>query len=63
MLPWFEFFIIEPVIENNIIFDTETNLMNTKMPILILHARDDIVIPYELGEKVNIIILFFKYLQ
>jgi len=51
-LPWFEFFIIEPVEENNIIFDTETNLMNTKVPILILHARDDIVIPYELGEKV-----------
>ncbi|XP_025202133.1 monoacylglycerol lipase ABHD12-like isoform X1 [Melanaphis sacchari] len=51
LLPWFEFFIIEPVEKNNIIFDTETNLMNTKMPILILHARDDIVIPYELGEK------------
>lgn len=27
--------------------------MNTKMSILILHARDDIVIPYELGEKVT----------
>ncbi|XP_003243739.1 monoacylglycerol lipase ABHD12 isoform X1 [Acyrthosiphon pisum] len=51
LLPWFEFFIIEPVEKNNIIFDTETNLMNTKMPILILHARDDIVIPYQLGEK------------
>ncbi|VVC24112.1 Hypothetical protein CINCED_3A001964 [Cinara cedri] len=51
MLPWFEFFIIEPVVENNIIFDTETNLMNTKMPILILHAKDDVVIPYKLGEK------------
>lgn len=53
MLPWFEFFIIEPVQENNIIFDTEKNLMDTKMPILILHARDDIVIPYTLGQKVN----------
>lgn len=53
MLPWFEFFFIEPVEQNNIIFDTETNLMNTKMPILILHARDDVVIPYKLGEKVK----------
>lgn len=56
MLPWFEFFIIEPVQENNIIFDTETHLMSTKMPILILHAKDDIVIPYTLGEKVSIFI-------
>lgn len=54
LLPWFEFFLIEPVIENKIIFDTETNLIGTKMPILILHARDDVVIPYKLGEKVNI---------
>lgn len=52
-MPWFEFFIIEPVEENNIFFDSEKNLMNTKMPILILHAQDDIVIPYTLGEKVN----------
>ncbi|XP_025417798.1 monoacylglycerol lipase ABHD12-like isoform X2 [Sipha flava] len=51
MLPWFEFFIIEPVQENNIIFDTEKHLMDTKMSILILHAKDDIVIPYTLGEK------------
>lgn len=27
--------------------------MNTKMSILILHARDDIVIPFKLGEKVK----------
>lgn len=62
-MPWFEFFIIEPVEENNIIFDTETNLMNTKMPILILHARDDIVIPYELGEKVILLFTFLSILN
>lgn len=54
MLPFFEFFIIEPVEENNIVFNTEKNLMDTKFPVLILHAKDDIVIPYTLGEKVNL---------
>lgn len=53
LLPWFEFFFIEPVEESNIIFNTEKHLTDTKMPILILHARDDIVVPYTLGEKVN----------
>lgn len=31
--------------------------MNTKMPVLILHARDDIVIPFKLGERVK-----YKYI-
>ncbi|XP_050431172.1 lysophosphatidylserine lipase ABHD12 isoform X2 [Adelges cooleyi] len=51
LLPWFEFFIIDPVGENGIVFDNEENLKTTKMPVLILHARDDIVIPYTLGQK------------
>lgn len=54
-MPGFDFFFIKPVEENNIIFDTEKNLMNTKMPILILHAKDDKVIPYFLGVKVIIL--------
>lgn len=53
LLPWFEFFFIEPVEESNIVFNSDKHLMDTKMPILILHARDDIVVPYTLGEKVN----------
>ncbi|XP_050529425.1 lysophosphatidylserine lipase ABHD12-like isoform X2 [Daktulosphaira vitifoliae] len=50
-LPWFDYFIIDPVVENGIVFDTEENLKTTKMPVLILHARDDVIIPYKLGEK------------
>lgn len=57
MLPWFDFFFIEPVEQSKIIFNTESNLMNTKMPVLILHARDDIVIPFKLGERVK-----YKYI-
>uniref|UniRef100_A0A2H8TVS7 Monoacylglycerol lipase ABHD12 n=3 Tax=Melanaphis sacchari TaxID=742174 RepID=A0A2H8TVS7_9HEMI len=49
--PWFDFFIIDPVIENGIVFDTEQNLKNSKVPVLILHARDDIIIPYQLSEN------------
>jgi len=50
-LPWFDFFIIDPVIENGIVFDTEENLKNAKVPVLILHARDDAIIPYQLSER------------
>ncbi|XP_060843595.1 lysophosphatidylserine lipase ABHD12-like isoform X2 [Rhopalosiphum padi] len=49
--PWFDFFIIDPVIENGIVFDTEQNLKNAKVPVLILHAQDDIIIPYQLSEN------------
>lgn len=49
--PWFDFFIIDPVIANGIVFDTEQNLKNAKVPVLILHARDDIIIPYQLSEN------------
>jgi len=61
--PWFDFFIIDPVIENGIVFDTEQNLKNAKVPVLILHARDDIIIPYQLSENVSVKnIIMFEYL-
>ncbi|XP_025422660.1 monoacylglycerol lipase ABHD12-like, partial [Sipha flava] len=50
-LPWFDYFIIDPVNENDMVFDTEQNLKNTKFPVLILHAKDDTILPYHLGVK------------
>jgi predicted esterase len=39
------------------VFDTEQNLKNTKFPVLILHAKDDTILPYHLGVKVSIILI------
>ena len=50
-LPWFNFFIVDSVIENGFVFDSEQNLKNTIVPVLILHARDDGILPYKLSEQ------------
>ncbi|XP_046676381.1 LOW QUALITY PROTEIN: lysophosphatidylserine lipase ABHD12-like [Homalodisca vitripennis] len=50
-LPMFEDFFIKPLEENDLAFESDKHLMNTSVPILILHAKDDKIIPYSLAEK------------
>ncbi|KAJ8965344.1 hypothetical protein NQ317_018797 [Molorchus minor] len=50
-LPWFEATIINPLHKNGFVFDTASNILNVSCPIMILHAEDDEIIPYQLGEK------------
>lgn len=50
-LPWFDFCFIYPVYENNLRFESDKNLRNVTAPILILHAEDDHIVPYKLGQK------------
>lgn len=38
---------------NNFTFQTDRHILNVDCPILILHAEDDAVVPFELGYKVN----------
>ena len=37
--------------EASLEFDSVINLKNVREPILILHAKDDKVVPFELGQK------------
>jgi abhydrolase domain-containing protein 12 len=53
-LPWFEFFFVDPVGENELLFETDRHLGIIKSPVLIMHAEDDIVVPYQLGRRVCI---------
>jgi pimeloyl-ACP methyl ester carboxylesterase len=53
-LPWFEFFFVDPVGENQLLFETDKHLGIIKSPVLILHAEDDMVVPYQLGRRVCI---------
>ncbi|XP_069697609.1 lysophosphatidylserine lipase ABHD12 isoform X1 [Periplaneta americana] len=50
-LPWFEYFFVDPVGENKLLFETDKHLGVIKAPVLILHAEDDMVIPFRLGKR------------
>lgn len=49
--PWFEFFFVDPVGENQLLFETDKHLGIIKSPVLLLHAEDDMVVPYQLGKR------------
>lgn len=52
----FNFFFVDPLIQNNISFTSDEYLQRSKVPLLILHAEDDWVVPMQLGEKVNFLL-------
>lgn len=50
----FEYFVIDPIVnKNGISFKTEEYLSNSNIPVLILHAVDDRIVPFPLGKKVR----------
>lgn len=51
-LPWFDMTIVDPMYENNLRFESDKHIATFPQPVLILHAEDDIVVPYKLGHKV-----------
>lgn len=52
-LPWFEFTIVNPMYENQLMFESDKWIGHIEQPIMILHAEDDHVVPFDLGYKVN----------
>lgn len=52
-LPWFDLTIVDPMYENNLRFESDKHIAKFPQPVLILHAEDDIVVPYKLGHKVR----------
>ncbi|XP_060519688.1 lysophosphatidylserine lipase ABHD12-like isoform X2 [Cylas formicarius] len=49
-LPWFEYTIVNPV-ASNFEFATDKYICHVNVPIMILHAADDKVVPFKLGYK------------
>ncbi len=39
--------------ESRLEFDSQANLAGTAEPVMILHAKDDWMVPYELGTDLN----------
>lgn len=52
-LPWFEWTFIESFKDAGIDFNTDENIKNIDEPVLILHAEDDHIIPFECGRKLH----------
>lgn len=52
-MPGFDYIFVKPLHTNDISFESDKHIANIDIPILILHATDDPVIPYFLGRKVN----------
>ncbi|CAG9761806.1 unnamed protein product [Ceutorhynchus assimilis] len=50
-LPYFDATILRPLAANELRFDSINNILHVDCPIMMLHAQDDGVIPYFLGEK------------
>ncbi|KAJ8977565.1 hypothetical protein NQ317_005414 [Molorchus minor] len=50
-LPWFSYTVVEPMQQNGFTFKTDHFICLVDVPIIILHAQDDHVVPYRLGYK------------
>lgn len=52
-LPWFNYTIVNPMFDNNLRFESDKHICSFPQPVTILHAEDDLVVPYKLGYKVK----------
>lgn len=53
-IPGFDLIFARPLTRNDMAFKSDVHIANINVPIAILHAVDDPVVPYFLGVKVNI---------
>ncbi|XP_023019041.1 lysophosphatidylserine lipase ABHD12 [Leptinotarsa decemlineata] len=50
-LPWFRTTMIEPIIYNDLNFESKKHILDVDCPVMILHAKDDTVIPYSFATE------------
>lgn len=50
-MPGFDWFFLDSITANNIRFASDENVNHISCPVLILHAEDDSVVPFQLGKK------------
>ncbi|KAI9577649.1 lysophosphatidylserine lipase ABHD12 isoform X1 [Glossina fuscipes] len=48
-LPWFDLTIARPMYSNSLRFESDQHISEFRQPIMILHAEDDYVVPFQLG--------------
>ncbi|XP_037083195.1 lysophosphatidylserine lipase ABHD12-like [Pollicipes pollicipes] len=52
-MPGFRWLILDPLIAHDMAFESDRHIANVTVPILIMHAEDDLIIPYELAVKLH----------
>jgi len=50
-MPWFKWFFTGTLTKNDVGFISDQRIGQIYVPILIMHAKDDLVVPYMLGER------------
>lgn len=48
-LPWFDFMISQPMFQNMLRFESDKHIYEFPQPVMIVHAEDDVVVPFHLG--------------
>ncbi|XP_063079456.1 lysophosphatidylserine lipase ABHD12-like isoform X2 [Engraulis encrasicolus] len=49
--PYFEYFFLDTISDNGIVFPNDENMRKLRSPVLILHSEDDHIIPFHMGKK------------
>ncbi|KAL2082049.1 hypothetical protein ACEWY4_021867 [Coilia grayii] len=49
--PYFEYFFLDTISENKVVFPNDENMRKLRSPLLILHAEDDHIIPFHMGQE------------
>ncbi|XP_034231132.1 lysophosphatidylserine lipase ABHD12 isoform X2 [Thrips palmi] len=50
-LPWFDNCFVWPMYNNGLKFDSDVHVSKIRAPVAILHAEDDRIVPFHLGQK------------
>ncbi|KAJ8360297.1 hypothetical protein SKAU_G00168220 [Synaphobranchus kaupii] len=53
--PGFEYFFLDTIALNNVVFPNDENLKTMDSPLLILHAEDDHIVPFHMSQKLFVI--------
>lgn len=48
-LPWFNLMIAQPMYNNHLRFESDRHIGTFHQPVMIVHAEDDLVVPFQLG--------------
>ncbi|XP_064098318.1 lysophosphatidylserine lipase ABHD12-like [Macrobrachium nipponense] len=52
-LPYFDWAFVEPLKDIDVQFQSDVHITKITTPLIILHAHDDRVIPFDLGKKLH----------
>ncbi|KAH3851352.1 lysophosphatidylserine lipase ABHD12-like isoform X1 [Dreissena polymorpha] len=51
MIPWFNWLFLDTITANDIHFQSDQSIADVTPPLLMLHAEDDVIVPFHLGVK------------